>query len=203
MGGTYFLKDYVEELRSTGLAAFQAAHSRPVLLGLGMAGQLLTRGVAETVGVQALDLSENGIWLNRVFELVASPWSPTQDLVQLGRAGDMDLLIPDHSISRKQCAFRQVGPAMSIVDLGSRNGTLIELKRLSAGQSLTLVGDETIVIGRLAFRFLTAAAFSALVQEQARLLPVGANARRPADAQREAGEAAAEASGLAPPTRAQ
>ena len=50
----------------------------------------------------------------------------TKDLVVLGRQSSCDVQIVDSMASRAHCHIRRDGKLWSLVDLGSRNGTLLE-----------------------------------------------------------------------------
>jgi DNA-binding CsgD family transcriptional regulator len=63
----------------------------------------------------------------------------------IGRGHDCDIRIPDASISRQHARIEFHGHSMEIIDLGSRNGVIVDGKRvphsaITSGQ-LVLVGD--------------------------------------------------------------
>ena len=66
----------------------------------------------------------------------------------IGRRRDCDLCIPLMSVSRRHCQLNQDGGALKIRDLGSRNGTYLNGKRID--ETVIQAGDS-IEIGTLAF----------------------------------------------------
>lgn len=89
----------------------------------------------------------------------------------VGRKPGCDLTIPDISVSDHHCQIQLVdGIDLFVTDLGSTNGTLVNLQRLSPGEP-TLVEDEAVVtVGRYSFQYFTAqslyAALSLLEQSR-------------------------------------
>ncbi len=70
--------------------------------------------------------------------------------VVVGRAPPADLVVEDPSLSRQHAGFRLVGDRVEVQDLGSRNGTWIEGRRmergeLGAGSECTL-GNVVVVV---------------------------------------------------------
>src|SRR5438128_558173 len=60
----------------------------------------------------------------------------------IGRAADCDLVLDDHKLSRHHCRIEPEGDSWAVVDLQSRNGTLINGQRierhvLSDGETIT------------------------------------------------------------------
>jgi diguanylate cyclase (GGDEF)-like protein len=68
---------------------------------------------------------------------------PNEDMV-IGRSSKADLVIEDHGVSRRHCRLRQQGLALVLEDLGSRNGTLVNGKRV---QTVKLRRGDRIQIG--------------------------------------------------------
>jgi phosphoserine phosphatase RsbU/P len=72
-----------------------------------------------------------------------------KDRVTIGRARENDLFLPDRWLSRHHAEIREASDGYVIVDLGSKNGTLVnhalvrESQRLQAGDVITL-GEHTI-----------------------------------------------------------
>jgi pSer/pThr/pTyr-binding forkhead associated (FHA) protein len=80
--------------------------------------------------------------------------SVEKDVVTFGRAIDNDLSVQDHAVSRHHAQLRRRGEEWVIVDLGSRNGTLLNGRRLH-GEQVVLPGSD-ITIGRETFLFESA-----------------------------------------------
>jgi len=75
---------------------------------------------------------------------------------RVGRAAESDIVIGHLSVSRQHAELRLAPPGLAIQDVGSRNGTYVDDKRLDAGTArpgqrirfgdasflLTVVGDQ-------------------------------------------------------------
>jgi len=72
-----------------------------------------------------------------------------KDEFLIGRSPNCNLCVGSTSISRKHCLIKRSGSEVTIQDLGSRNGTLINGKKISEETALSS-GDE-ITIGTLHF----------------------------------------------------
>jgi two-component system response regulator AtoC len=70
-----------------------------------------------------------------------------QDSVTIGRARECDVILPDDALSRRHVRLH-VAPAMSVEDLGSRNGTRLRGELLERGKPAPLAVGETFQIGR-------------------------------------------------------
>jgi serine/threonine-protein kinase len=71
-----------------------------------------------------------------------------KDLVVLGRQSSCDVQIVDTMASRAHCHIRRDGKLWSLIDLGSRNGTLLNDKRITERQ---LVYGDRIRIGQVEY----------------------------------------------------
>lgn len=68
----------------------------------------------------------------------------------IGRRHNCDLCIPLKSISKRHCQLNQDGGVLKIRDLGSRNGTVLNGKRIDEA---TVQAGDAVRIGPLAFVF--------------------------------------------------
>ena len=75
----------------------------------------------------------------------------TKDLVTLGRQSSCDVQIIDNMASRAHCQVRRDGKVFALVDLGSRNGTQLNGKKV--GERLLFFGDR-IRVGEVEFLFV-------------------------------------------------
>ncbi|MCZ4492439.1 MAG: modulated efflux pump with fused ATPase and integral rane subunit [Conexibacter sp.] len=78
----------------------------------------------------------------------------TADGLQIGRVPGNDIEIPSKAVSRHHARIVQVPEGFWIVDLGSRNGTLLNGERFY-GESRWLANGDTVVVGGEPLRFLT------------------------------------------------
>ena len=58
----------------------------------------------------------------------------SKDVTTLGRQSSCDVQIMDHMASRQHCQVRKDGKLYTLVDLGSRNGTMLNGKKVSERQ---------------------------------------------------------------------
>jgi len=76
----------------------------------------------------------------------------TKDLVIMGRQSVSDVQVIDHMCSRSHCQLRRDGRMWTLVDLGSRNGTMLNGKRM-AGERQMVFGDR-LRIGEAEYQFV-------------------------------------------------
>jgi hypothetical protein len=69
-----------------------------------------------------------------------------QDLVTVGRAGSCDIVFRTPGMSKLHAEFRTQGKALTVTDLGSRNGTRVNDKLLAPGRA-----EEVSVHDRIQF----------------------------------------------------
>jgi hypothetical protein len=76
----------------------------------------------------------------------------------VGRKVECDLTVPDTSVSELHCELCLVDMStMFVTDLGSTNGTMINLQRLEPGSPTELEDEAILTIGRYSFQFFSAA----------------------------------------------
>jgi pSer/pThr/pTyr-binding forkhead associated (FHA) protein len=76
------------------------------------------------------------------------PFAIRKDVTVIGRREDCDLRIPLSDISRKHCRLVRAGPAFTVEDMGSSNGTFVNGRRV---QSLELEAGDTLQVGPVVF----------------------------------------------------
>lgn len=64
-----------------------------------------------------------------------------QATIRVGREADMDILIDNPSVSRKQAEIRREGEGWVVEDLGSSNGTFLHGQKIEGPQAV-VAGDE-------------------------------------------------------------
>jgi pSer/pThr/pTyr-binding forkhead associated (FHA) protein len=65
----------------------------------------------------------------------------------LGRGEEADLSLDDEQVSKKHCKIRVDGPVCTVVDLGSRNGTTVNGRKLPQGTAQRVRHLDEIEIG--------------------------------------------------------
>jgi hypothetical protein len=155
-----YLDDYARELAEDGERAFRNQHAAPVLIVTGKRARKARRGSGVDTVTDRPTL--HGL-LHRVFPLV-SAGRAAEGPVTIGRAeaDDVDVIIPEASISKKHCIFVADGAAVVLTDCGSTNGTQVNGAPV-AGAPVRLAGGETISLGRLQLTFETAPGFVELL----------------------------------------
>jgi hypothetical protein len=82
---------------------------------------------------------------------------PARLSVLLGRDPECDLTIPDPSVSEQHCRIQIGERGVEAVDLGSTNGTNINLGRLTANEPALLGDEDILTLGRYSFQVLSSA----------------------------------------------
>ena len=78
---------------------------------------------------------------------------PQGDRTTIGRSPDNDIFLDDVTVSRKHAVVLQSGGELRIEDLGSLNGTFVNLRRIDAATRLES-GDE-VQIGKYRLSFIS------------------------------------------------
>ena len=166
-----FLDDYARELRKIGERAFRQRYRSPVLVVSGRAAPVRRAGGnAPKASVPSevktiIDRREAVTALvGRVFPLVKRGERASGPVV-VGRADEpeVDVAIPDASISKRHCAFGARDGLVTILDCGSRNGTMVNGTPVQGAWVSDLCGGELVTLGRVELIFETAAGFAELV----------------------------------------
>lgn len=90
-------------------------------------------------------------FLSVVFNHAETQRRPVTGAMTIGRALDCDLWLDDPSLSRRHCRLEPEGTGWAVVDLGSRNGTFANAKRVTARWSLK--DGDVITIGKTHLTF--------------------------------------------------
>jgi hypothetical protein len=149
-----YATDYKEELQRLGPAGFQLAHLQPVLVTLGMAGEIEPSAASE--GTSVVNIND-GIFActrltGRVFPVVKPPNS-MRGPISVGRTSENDIAIPEYSVSKRHCIIARVDGEYRLTDMGSTNGTIVDGTPLLPQKPRRLKGGETISLGRLMLVF--------------------------------------------------
>jgi hypothetical protein len=78
-----------------------------------------------------------------------------EEIITIGRSSKNNLQIPDNRASRKHCLIEKADKGYRIVDLGSRNGTQVNNRKIEAqplqkGDRIS-TGEATLVVNDIAF----------------------------------------------------
>jgi len=74
----------------------------------------------------------------------------------VGRHASCDLCFPDPRVSGEHAIVRWVDERWEVKDLGSRNGTFVNGRRLMAGERMTLWRGEAVTLGGSTVGFVLA-----------------------------------------------
>jgi transcriptional regulator with PAS, ATPase and Fis domain len=94
-----------------------------------------------------------------------------RDEITIGRAPECDIVIENAALSRRHAKLC-LAPALTLEDLGSRNGTRLRGERLPSGQPRALAIGEAFQIGQFHFVVARARSNAALPSERAASLEV-------------------------------
>lgn len=88
----------------------------------------------------------------------SAPYEFGEDVITIGRDGNSNLLhLPDPKriVGRKHAKIERQGEVVQIIDLGAKNFTFLNNKKLVAGRAYTLEKDDYIKIGDFNIQFLS------------------------------------------------
>jgi hypothetical protein len=74
----------------------------------------------------------------------------------LGRRSSCEIHVPDASVSEAHLRVEVLERELIVEDLGSKNGTSINLKRVPPGQAERLGDGDLLTVGRYSFQLLSA-----------------------------------------------
>lgn len=165
-----FLKHYVEALRNMGRNAFVRHHKWPALIGLGMYEHLSNirpRG-RETLITQietGEQVVESNSLVDRVWLIQKENTMAKDPGITVGKTFENDLTITEYSLSRTHCAFHLSKEGVTITDLNSLNGTLVNGERITPEEPVVLKDGAQITLGRFCFEFMSPRRFITRVDE--------------------------------------
>ena len=167
-----YMSDYRRALEEDGDLNFSVRYGHPVLVLRGMAGELSDSRPGRSSGTLfAVDRIREAMRVNslidRVFPLTSEGQPRVKDgpiSLTMGRTTDTELTIPEVSISKAHCDFRLERDKVSVVDLGSTNGTVVNGDNLKAGIPRPLVDGDEVTIGRFVCVFYSALGFLKRIQ---------------------------------------
>jgi pSer/pThr/pTyr-binding forkhead associated (FHA) protein len=65
----------------------------------------------------------------------------------IGRGNDCDLVVPEAAVSSRHCRLTQQGSGFAIEDLGSKNGTYVNGKKITPGQQVKVAQGVRVTLG--------------------------------------------------------
>ncbi|MFZ1086762.1 MAG: FHA domain-containing protein [Terracidiphilus sp.] len=65
----------------------------------------------------------------------------------IGRGSDCDLVVPEAAVSTRHCRLTQQGSGFVIEDLGSKNGTFVNGKKIASGAPVPVVHGSRVTLG--------------------------------------------------------
>jgi ABC-type multidrug transport system ATPase subunit/ABC-type multidrug transport system permease subunit len=65
----------------------------------------------------------------------------------IGRGSDCDLVVPEAAVSSRHCRLTQQGNGFVIEDLGSRNGTFVNGKKIATGEQVPVAHGARVTLG--------------------------------------------------------
>jgi len=80
----------------------------------------------------------------------------TQPEMIIGRDPAADISVNDQSISRKHAKVTKTGDKIQLTDLGSSNGTFVNNKKVSSGETVDLAKEDMVKLGNSILKFLPA-----------------------------------------------
>jgi DNA-binding response OmpR family regulator len=96
--------------------------------------------------------------------VIKQRWSLAAPVTTIGRWQDNDIVVDDRWVSRHHARLRREGDQYTIEDLGSKNGTLVNGRRI-AGPTLLSDGDEIQVSPLIPLTFVGYASTAPLPSE--------------------------------------
>jgi hypothetical protein len=161
---------YSDQYTRMGLVDFRREHGKPVLMGLGIIGELRddNRGPNGTLRMQAATgfVSAQSL-VGRIWLITKGANGPRGPAIAGGRASSNDMVMPEFTISNHHFHFRFEATRYVVIDLGSTNGTFVDGNRLDQGRRVPVANGSRIVFGRYQFEFMGAQDFVKRVVEMA------------------------------------
>lgn len=164
--------DYAQLLKQLGAPEFNRRYRHPVLIGVGVVGDLEEDGERgnEQTFLAAIDnggAHRDGALMRRVWILRKRDYGPPGSGIRVGRDAANDIVIPDYSISKVHCEFQRIDGHVILRDLDSHNGVVVEGKLLQPQRPVVVEDEDEVVLGRYKFEFLLAGTFVERVRNTA------------------------------------
>lgn len=159
-----YLRDYVREIQRFGHQHFLVCYREPVLLGLGLAGEIADRKIPGhgTAGIETApfeDLLKSHALTDKIWPLRKDANGGPGTALAVGRTTGSDLVFAEYSISQHHCEFRFTKEGLVIADLDSLNGTWVNERKVEPCAPVKLGDRDTLQIGRVKFAYHTPMGF--------------------------------------------
>jgi hypothetical protein len=92
-----------------------------------------------------------------LFPLTKKPGASFPDRITIGRTGNNDIVIPEHSVSRFHAYVRRDATQWVVADAGSKNGSWLDGKALLARKERPLASHAVVRLGDVDLLFYLAA----------------------------------------------
>ena len=117
--------------------------SLEILCALAVFGAILGRGRFAAASPTPLDLRVELALADRTVTLTVSEGHPPR---VVGRSSEADVALSDPEVSRRHATFQAARGILYLTDLGSRNGTFLQGKKL-AGEGIEVKAGDHIDVG--------------------------------------------------------
>lgn len=156
-----FLHELAAEFKLRGPARFFDDYpASSVLIGLGILGYLdekqkpSERNTYRFMADDSCEYIHSAALADRVWFITKKRENRQEMRIVVGRTSETDIAIPELSISTEHCAFAASPFGLSITDLGSTNGTIVDGRMLRKGESAALKSGSKVILGRFEFEYL-------------------------------------------------
>jgi hypothetical protein len=154
------LRDLVELTSQTDHVQFVAEHPGTYLVSMGiLLGELAPREGERrsTISINFGPRLAHAAAGDHPLAGIVFRIPPGAPRVTFGRGVDCDVVLPDESVSDHHCLIEFVRDGMKVTDLGSKNGTTVNLMRVPQGVAFPLGDANVLTVGRQSFQVLSAA----------------------------------------------
>ncbi len=115
---------------------------------------------------QAKDIPPSLVLLAGPIEQMGKQWFLNKSQMTVGRGHDCDIFVDDKSVSKVHCQALIAGQMVSIVDIGSTNGTEVQSAKLAPNVPAPLKNNDQIKMGNVLFKFLEKGNIEAVTQQK-------------------------------------
>jgi hypothetical protein len=155
------LEALIDAVGRTDKERFLEEHQGVFLVAMGVLSAEVVRSATRANKTVALamgrdrkhDLKSKHPLAGCAFLLQARDQSPTVDL---GRAVECDIAVPDESVSERHCRLELTDEGLLAVDLNPTNFTQVNLRALAPGQAVLLADEDILTLGRYSFQVMSA-----------------------------------------------